>query len=322
MKKILLLLLLLSFTAFSMPVETYIIPYFSKISGPYYKGGVDTLIIKDIKRAKRSVSMAMYYLTNKKITQALIDAHRRGLSVEVVTDDKKKNSSKYKQLLRAGITVHNDRNSKALMHNKILILDKKIVWIGSANYTVYSFYRNLDNFLKIEDKDIALYYSKKFKNLYTYSTQKINSYRTKELEIYFSPDTNFENKLISLVKNAKHSLYFLAFAFTNQKLADALVEAKARGVEVKGVFDKSQNKYQKYSQYDFMKKHSLNVKLDKNKFKLHSKVLIVDEKIVVTGSYNFTKTANSKNAENSIVIYSDAIAKKYVKNFEYIFKMK
>jgi len=76
MKK-LILILLLSIFAYSN-----ITPYFSKISGGYYKGGVDNIIIDDIYTASSKIEMAMYYLTNKNITLALIKAYKRGISEE------------------------------------------------------------------------------------------------------------------------------------------------------------------------------------------------------------------------------------------------
>jgi len=255
---------------------------------------------------------------------ANLSAHKRGVEVEVVTDDKKVNSKKYKQLKKAGILVKDDKNRKALMHNKILIIDDETVWIGSANFTVYSFYRNHDNFLRIKDSEIASYYDDKFKKLYKNDLSKTDAFISsdRKVEIYFSPDANFEKRIISLIKSAKKEIDFLAFAFTNKKIADALIDAKKIGVKVQGVFDKSQNTYQKYSRYKYLKANNLDVKLDKNKFKLHSKTIIIDEKIVVTGSYNFTKKANSKNAENSIVIFNKDIAKKYTDNFYQIFNAK
>jgi len=324
MYKLFFISLLFISSLLAMPPNDYIDVSFSKITGKYYKGGVDNKIIKDISKARVSLKIAMYYLTNKHIANALIKAHNRGLEIEILTDDKKKNAKQYKRLLNAGIKVHNDNNSKAIMHNKILIIDSELVWISSANYTVYSFYRNYDNFLRISDIEIAKYYSEKFNKIYRNSLDKQERFISKDklVEIYFSPDNNFEKRVISLINNAKDSINFLAFAFTNSKIADALVLAKDRGVVVSGVFDKAQNSYQKYSKYKYLKNKNLDVKLDKNKFKLHSKVIIVDEKVVVTGSYNFTKKANNKNAENSIVIFDEDIAKKYIDNFNEIYNKK
>ncbi len=314
MKKLILILLL---TIFAYP---NIIPYFSKISGGYYKGGVDNIIIEDILSSKKTINMAMYYLTNKNITLALIKAFKRGVDVKIYTDDRKISSKRYKLLIKQGIKVNCDNNLKALMHNKFLIIDKKILWVSSANYTVYSFYRNYDNFLRVTDSKVIEYYSQKFRLLYNHSSTKLKAYKSSKVEVYFSPDTNFENRIISLIKSAKSSIHFLAFAFTNPKISQALIDANGRGVKVKGVFDKAQNRYQKYSQYKRLKSNGVVVRFDKNRFKLHSKVFIIDKKIVVMGSYNFTKKANITNDENSIIIKDRDIAGIYLKNFYEIFR--
>jgi len=314
MKKLILILLLTTLSYCDITT------YFSKISGGYYRGGVDNIIIDDILSAKSSIKMAMYYLTNKNITSSLIQAHKKGVNIEIYTDDRKISSKRYKLLIKQGIKVNCDNNLKALMHNKFLIIDKRILWVSSANYTVYSFYRNYDNFLRITDNKLIEYYSKKFRLLYTHSSTKLEAYKSSKVEVYFSPDTNFEDRIISLIKSAKSSIHFLAFAFTNPKISQALIDANSRGVKVKGVFDKAQNRYQKYSQYKRLKSNGVVVRFDKNRFKLHSKVFIIDKKIVVSGSYNFTKKANNQNDENSIIIKDRDIADIYLKRFYKIFR--
>ncbi len=294
-------------------------PYFSKTTGRYYKEGVDLHIIQDIRSASSSIEMAMYFLTNKYITQALIEAHNRGVKVRVVTDDKKIDAKRYKRLISAGIIVEDDQNKKALMHNKILIIDKDIVWISSGNYTVYAFYRNHDNFLRIEDQSIAHYYRSKFVKLYGHDSKAQQPYLSKDIEIYFAPDTNIQKRLLARINNAKKDIHFMVYAFTNRKIADALISANKRGVVVKGVFDKVQNGYQKYSTYEYLKSNGIDVKLDHNRYKMHHKVMIIDQKVVVVGSYNFTKKANNANAENIIIIKRRDMAKRYIQEFEKIY---
>lgn len=314
MRTLLIILLVTIATQATISIE----PYFSKTKGRYYKEGVDVKIIKDINDAYVSIEMAMYFLTNKHITQALVEAHNRGINVKIITDDTKKSTKKYRKLINAGITVEDDQNHKALMHDKILIIDSRIVWISSGNYTVYAFYRNHDNYLRIEDSAIANYYLSKFIKLYSHDSKAQQPYLSKELEIYFAPDVDIQKRLLVRINHAKKDIYFLAYAFTNRKLANALIAAHKRGVVVRGVFDEVQNKYQKYSVYSYLKDHGIAVTLDTNHYKMHHKVIIIDQKVVVTGSYNFTKKANSKNAENIMVIKRKDIANRYLQEFEKI----
>jgi len=297
------------------PVTANVIPYFSKTTGGYYKGGVDNIIIKDILNAENNIRMAMYYLTNKNITKALLNAKKRGIDIEIITDDGKIKSKRYKSLINYGVSIRDDKNKKALMHNKILIIDENITWIGSGNYTVYSFYRNYDNFVRINDNDIGDYYTKKFKNLYEHNQSKIEPYQNKNLEIYFSKDSNIEDIIIKNINKSKENISLMMFAFTNKNIANALINAKIRGVEVKVILDRVQNKFQKYSVYKYLKSQNIDIKLDKNRFKLHNKVLIIDDNIVITGSYNYTKKANLYNDENILIIKDKNITQQYILDF-------
>ncbi len=315
LRYLLLLFVATLFLKATLPLE----PYFSKTKGGYYKEGVDIRIIQDINDAHITIEMAMYFLTNKYITKALIEAHQRGVSVRVVTDDTKQNAKKYQNLTDAGITVVADDNPKALMHDKILIIDREVVWISSGNYTVYAFYRNNDNYLRIEDSAIANYYRSKFIKLYAHDKKVQQPYLSKELEIYFAPDIDIQKRLLARINNAKENISFMVYAFTNRKLADALIAAQKRGVVVRGVLDATQNKYQKYSVYNYLKESGVSVVLDNNRYKMHHKVMIIDQKVVVVGSYNFTKKANSKNAENVMVIKRSDIASRYLQEFEKLY---
>jgi len=314
--KLLIIIFFVTIKLFALDIT----PYFSKTTGAYYKGGVDRVIIKDIDQAKEQIEMAMYYLTNKEITKALIDAHKRGVKVKIFTDDKKVRSQRYRYLASEGIDIRNDKKTQSIMHNKFLVIDQKLVWISSANYTVYSFYRNYDNFIRIKDRNIARYYSKKFDSLFYRYRFIHRPYRESNVVIYFSPEHNFKKELLKEISKAKSSIKFLAFAFTDRDIAYALIQAQKRGVKIQGVYDEAQNDYQQYSTYKMLKNHRMAVKLDKNRYKLHSKVFIIDKKMVITGSYNFTKSANNVNAENSIVIKDRKIAQKYLKRFKEIYR--
>jgi phosphatidylserine/phosphatidylglycerophosphate/cardiolipin synthase-like enzyme len=311
--------MLLIISALITPLYSSMTPHFSQIKGAYYRGGVDNIIIKDIDKASKSIKMAMYYLTNKNITKALVEAHNRGVEVKIITDDKKRGSKRYRYLASEGIDIEDDRDKKALMHNKILIVDSRVVWVGSGNYTVYSFYRNHDNYLRVSNRDIAHYYTKKFDRLYTHNSLPIEPYIRDNIEIHFSPDSDIQKRLLELIDSAKDSINIMMFAFTNRDISRALLDAQKRGVDIKIVVDKRQNSYQKYSVYRELKANGIDIKLDKNRYKLHHKVIIIDRKITILGSYNFTKWANSNNDENIIIIKNSAISSSYLEEFSRVY---
>jgi phosphatidylserine/phosphatidylglycerophosphate/cardiolipin synthase-like enzyme len=255
-------------------------------------------------------------MTNDKFKDALISAYNRGLEVKIMVDDDHKDDEDIVALKNAGIEVFDD-NRSALMHNKFLIVDKRVVWSGSTNYTYYAFYRNNENAIRIENSSIALFYKQQFDELVAHSTNQL-IYDSDVVDIYFSPEDDFKTKLISLIDSATFNIYFMIYAFTDKDVADALIRAKNRGVFVRGVFDEGFNANQ-YSKYDYLKNAGVDVKLDGGSFTLHDKVMIFDGITVVTGSYNFTISANQNNAENSLIIDNSLIYQKYENEFVRIY---
>ncbi len=304
-----------------LKLAIYMDAYFSKTSGRYYDSGVDNNIIDDINSAKKSIYMAVYEMTNKHIVSALKNAYDRGVDIKIYTDDSTIDNDAFTQLQSYGIDVNSDSDAYALMHNKFTLIDGSIVWSGSGNYTVYSFYRNNENYIRIKDSDIAKTYTNKFFTLFDNKDSNIKPYQKDYTSVYFAPDFDLEDILIDKINHASKSIDFMIYAFTDTDIADALIEAKNRGVQIRGVFDEKENKYQsKYSQYDYLKDNGIDVKLDGNSFKLHDKVMIIDENTTITGSYNYTEKASNYNDENLIVIDRDDISLKYYDEFEKIYQ--
>ena len=302
---------------------TSIKPYFSLTGSNYNRGGgVDELIISEIEDAKKSIRLAIYGFSNDRIRDAILNAHKRGVDTKVVTDDKRANNENIRLLKSAGIDVVDDQNPYALMHHKFLVIDENVVWSGSANYSYYAFYKNNENLVKFTSSKIAKVYLEEFDELYHHKNVE-GAYVSDNLEIYFSPEDDFEQRLLSLIENAKESIDFLAFAFTNKKISDALKERFNKGVTIRGVFDKEQHEgfLKRYSKYDTLLSHQIDVKLDGNRQTMHNKVFIIDHKTVITGSYNFTIKANEDNNENAIVVHNSEFASRYEDEFEEIFAL-
>ena len=252
-------------------------PYFSLTNSSYKKGGgVDDLIIQEINQAKKSIRLAIYGFSNDRIRDAVLEAYKRGLDTIVITDDSQINSENISMLKEAGIDLVNDEDPSALMHHKFLIIDESIVWSGSANYSYYAFYKNNENLVKITSSKIAKVYLNEFNELYQHKNYE-GAYLSDNLEIYFSPEDDFEQRLLQLIENAKESIDFLAFAFTNDKIAKALKEKFDEGLTIRGVFDKEQNDgfLKKYSKYNTLLAHKIDVKLDGNSQTMHNKIFII-----------------------------------------------
>ena len=84
---------------------------------------------------------------------------------------------------------------------------------------------------------------------------------------------------------------------------------------MKVILDKSQQT-ERYSSATFLTRAGIPVWIDRKHAIQHNKVMVVDSQIVITGSFNFTKSAEEKNAENLLIITDSPTAKKYLENWE------
>lgn len=106
-----------------------------------------------------------------------------------------------------------------------------------------------------------------------------------------------------------------AYSFTSVPIAEALLDAHKKGVKVEAILDKSQ-RTEKYSSADFLANSRIPTRIDSAHAIAHNKVMILDEETVITGSFNFTKAAEEKNAENLLIIKDKGLAQKYLENWK------
>jgi phosphatidylserine/phosphatidylglycerophosphate/cardiolipin synthase-like enzyme len=135
------------------------------------------------------------------------------------------------------------------------------------------------------------------------------------LTVYFSPQGGATEAIVKELENAKTSILVQAYSFTSAPIAKALVAAHEGGVKVEILLDKSHLTAQ-YTSAPFVAKAGIPVKIDSAHDIAHNKIMIIDGETVITGSFNFTKSAEDKNAENLLVIRDKALAEKYIKNWQ------
>jgi phosphatidylserine/phosphatidylglycerophosphate/cardiolipin synthase-like enzyme len=119
--------------------------------------------------------------------------------------------------------------------------------------------------------------------------------------VYFSPHGGATDAVVREVHAAKTQVLVQAYSFTSAPIAKALVDAHKRGVEVLAVLDKS-NETEKYSAATFLVNAGIQTRIDDQHAIAHNKVMVIDSATILTGSFNFTKAAEEKNAENLLVI--------------------
>ncbi len=133
--------------------------------------------------------------------------------------------------------------------------------------------------------------------------------------VYFSPKGGCTQAIINELDKAKSSILVQAYSFTSAPIAKVLLNAHKRGVRVDVLLDKSQRK-EKYSSADFLNNLGIPTRIDAAHAIAHNKVMIIDKEVVITGSFNFTKAAEDKNAENLLVIRDKNLAAKYVESWK------
>lgn len=134
---------------------------------------------------------------------------------------------------------------------------------------------------------------------------------TGTIEVAFSPNNGATDTVIRAISEAKQIILVSAYSFTSKDIAKALLDAKKRGVEVKIILDKSQVS-QQYSSSTFFANQGFDLKIDVKHAIYHDKVMLIDHITLITGSFNFTKAAQEKNAENVLVMRDNpALVKLY-----------
>lgn len=136
------------------------------------------------------------------------------------------------------------------------------------------------------------------------------------LTAYFSPKGGCTEAIVGTLNSAKSTVLVQAYSFTSQAIAKAIVDAHKRGVDVHVILDKSQ-KSERYTSATFLVNEGIPTYIDAAHRIAHNKVIIIDGKTVITGSFNFTKSAEEGNAENLLVISNDRdLAQRYTSNWK------
>jgi phosphatidylserine/phosphatidylglycerophosphate/cardiolipin synthase-like enzyme len=297
----------------------------SSVVGPQrLSGGPETALIEAIDAADQSVDMAIYDLDLEAVGEALRRAHGRGVAVRLVVESDNLGVPAIVELIAAGIPLVAD-GRPPLMHDKFTVIDGREVWTGSMNYTVNDAYFNDNNLVRLRDTAAAEAFAAEFDEMFGESRFGALSPPAVDtrgpggpLEVYFAPEDRVAARVVELIEGARESIVFLAFALTSGEVARALETQAAAGVEVRGVLDAGQagNLGSKHRE---LQQAGVDVRLDANPDRMHHKVIVIDGRLVITGSYNFSASAETENDENLIVLHDPVVATVYFEEFERVF---
>jgi phosphatidylserine/phosphatidylglycerophosphate/cardiolipin synthase-like enzyme len=141
------------------------------------------------------------------------------------------------------------------------------------------------------------------------------------LEVLFSPWDDAEGRLITTIGNARQSIHVQAYLLTSRSIAKALMQAHQRGVRVRVLTDDEMLANNEHSQIHKLAAAGIPVWLETRYANAHNKVMLIDAEgvhpAVITGSYNFTWSAQARNAENMLILRDNpALAEAYLKNWQ------
>jgi len=264
--------------------------------------------------AQESIHCAFFEVDLDKIRDLLLEKYKK-LEVQVVTDDG------YLYEFNHSF-VKTDRSG--LMHNKFCIIDNKRVSTGSMNPTNNGADKNNNNLLIINSTALATNYEAEFQELWNGVFKKGNltlnpsiQIGTTQIKNYFCPEDQCAKKVAQELRKAQKSIHFMTFSFTDDDLATILLLKNLENKTVRGVLEARQAS--KFSVYKRLLNNGVDVIKDHNKQNMHHKVFIIDEKTVVTGSYNPTGNGNKGNDENILIIEDELIAGQFMKEFEFVY---
>lgn len=140
-----------------------------------------------------------------------------------------------------------------------------------------------------------------------------------DLNVCFTPAESCEPKIVDAVNRARKEIKVQAYYFTSLPIIHALQQALARGVDVEVLLDKQNRR--KYSAATLLAAKGALVMIDEEPAIAHNKLIIVDKHLVIGGSYNYTKAAEKRNAENVTFIEGATIAAKFLENWDSRFRV-
>lgn len=292
-----------------------------------YADGMDSALASAIDAARDSLDIAAFELNSEPIHTAIARAAERGVAVRIVTDDDHglhdESNPQLRDLVERGIAVRDDSRS-ALMHNKFAIIDREAVWTGSWNFTVNGTYRNNNNILVLESADAVYAYQAEFDEMYERAEFGVTStddgivrfnHGGGQVSIIFAPEADEVSALTAEIESANHSIRFMTFVFSLDELAEAMLsQAASRDITLEGVFEK-RNSTASWSQLPALHCAGAAVRQDGNRYVLHHKVIIIDDHTVITGSFNFSRSAEKNNDENIVIVRNATIAELYLREW-------
>lgn len=218
-------------------------------------------------------------------------------------------------LVKPDTDRHGHVNVNAIMHNKFAVIDRRKVWLGSANvsHTDAGSEYNANVAILINNPEIARIYSDEFRQMFNhgkFSTQKLPRDDDRPVRfadgtvvsVFFSPQDDPMNRaILDFIQRAKKSIDISMFFLTDMKAATALKDAAKRGVKIRLIYDALAAAHAA-SKHSWLRDQGIDVRVENWGGKMHMKTAVADNIDVILGSLNWSTSGALKNDENTIVI--------------------
>ena len=307
--------------------------------GPQQLGGPDDLrevIVNFIDGAQTSLYIAVQELNSRPIAEAIIRAKQRSVLVKLVLEadylvektaqqdpflaegENEANRLLQDAILRSSIFVRSDYNPD-IFHQKFIIRDNRSLLTGSTNFTETDTSVNLNHIVIIHDGDVARVYKREYDEILQGHFGKLDEghdhapeevpVSNVRIKVLFAPDHNPEMEIMKQIAKAKNRVDFAIFTFASSSgIDDQMILARNAGIAVRGAMFTSQAN-QVWSATSNLESAGVSLFFvprpglpEPKPRKLHHKLMVIDEQLIIAGSYNYTHPANYLNDENIIII--------------------
>lgn len=298
--------------------------------------GIYLNFMKFLDSAKKSIHGSAHEVDMISIAEKLADKASRGVDVRLVVESRwwtsPKNRAAKQVLERSKVKVIPDNKESGLMHNKFFVVDGRRAWTGSTNITETCMLFNPNASVWIELPQVAKSFSTEFFEQEAGKFGKKESgkdntpfetvtYRTGVVRVFIGPEDDPLKAMVEQIDRARRTIEVMAFVFSSQEAAEAMIRAHKRGVKVRVLLDnnfkpEAATARWKYVPARELAKAGVTVMYDKERAKLHHKCVIVDSRIVCVGSMNISLNGANENDENMVVIESPSIGKQFSEQFQ------
>jgi len=299
-------------------------------------------LLKFLDSAKTSIHGSAHEVDMILVAEKLAERAAAGVEVHVVIEadwwESPKNKAARQVLAKSKVKVSPDTKKSGLMHNKFFIADGKRVWTGSTNLTQTCLLYNPNNAVWIDNDKVASNFESEFsdqaagkfgkkgagKNHTAHPIVRLDE--STAVTTLFSPKDTTLKSIVDVVDAAKETIDIACFVFSSREVGEAVLAAHKRGVKVRVLLDNvfsspAATASWKYVPFNELKRAGVSCKYDDEASKLHHKFVVVDRKVVITGSFNLSASAAADNDENLLIVESAAVAKQYSGEFERLWKL-